>query len=400
MQHLRKLLSMNDSNIAKFLQSSLRGLEVSLKDSQEKFPDDPGSDICDAVLQEIQSLLQSSSFDNSTNRNPTPVAILKEDSNLEDTRKIQSDELKLSSLRDDFYSEKNHLSQYLGDFQLYSQTDTELWQEIQLKILRLPKDISKTWKERALKAAQEAQAEEDISRNIQLRFNKNEEIYPGIKGSIQADGLSLSLYENAFLDSQVLQEFKYEDLPDDDLKLLACLVSFCIKLIDMEPDLYHALETVNKFDIIHLDSNTNIEQRNKYIESLKERFQRTVKAVHRKEDSLTVLKAWINIDEAINSLVFVPPASSDSWWGELKKHSRRILIGRIARQAKEEGHDVQIKDLSGAYANIHKFSVKDYDVPLKVGGIPGEVQACLRVYARINQDKFPGRVIYRSLQSQ
>jgi hypothetical protein len=395
MQQLRKLLSMNDSNIAKFLQSSLRGLEVSLKDSQEKFPDDPGANICDAVLQEIQGLLQPSS--NSINQNQTPVATRKEDSDLENTQNSKSSELQLRSLRDAFYAEKNHLNQYLGDFQLHSQTDADLWKEIQLKLLRLPREISNTWKERALRAAQEAQAEEEISNNIQLRFNKNEEIYPGIKGSIQANGLSLSLSENAILNSQVLQEIEYKDLPDD-LKLLACLVSFCIKLIDIEPDLYHALETVNKFDIIHL--NSNIEQRNKYIESLKERFQRTVKAVHRKEDLLTVLKAWINIDEAINSLVFVPPASSDSWWGELKKHSRRILIGKIAKKAKEEGHDVQIKELSGAYANIHKFSVKDYDVPLKVGGIPGEVQACLRVYARINQDNFPGRVIYRSLQSE
>jgi hypothetical protein len=389
MQHLDKLLAMGDSQIAKFLWSSLHGLEASLKKTQEQFPQDPGADICNVVLRELQDLLQPSSFDSATNQNQNIVATQKEDSCLEDTQPITFNQLKLSRLRDDF-SDDQDLRRYLGNFQLHSQKDSELWNEIQHKLLRLPKEIARSWRERALELAQKAQAEIDTSNILQLCFKDNENIYPGLKGTIEAKGLSLS--KNVSLDSQLLQENKYDDLLSDDLKLLACLVSICLYFIDIESDLYHALETVDKFDTRHL-SNTDTEQRDKYIEALKQRFQRTLKA-EENGDSITILKAWINIDEAIHSLVFVPSADPDSWWSELKKESRRILIRKV-KKAKEEGHDVRIQELSGVYADIHNLS-SSYDLPSKVGGILGEVQACLRVYARINQEKYPGRVIYRS----
>ncbi|MEN2383518.1 MAG: hypothetical protein KA716_32185 [Gloeotrichia echinulata DEX184] len=33
---------------------------------------------------------------------------------------------------------------------------------------------------------------------------------------------------------------------------------------------------------------------------------------------------------------------------------------------------------------------------LQFGGNPGDVVACLRVYAKINEQEFPGRVLFRS----
>lgn len=390
MQHLRDLLKKkDDSRIAWLLWSRLHEIEAFLKEAQVKFPEDPEAKICDAVLQDIQSLLELPSPDSPTNQSQNTVTTPTEDSGLKDSQPIKSEEVKLSLLRDAFHSDKN-LIKYLGDFQLRSQTDSDLWKEIQHQLLRLPKEMARSWREHALKLAKDAQAEIDPSNILQLRFTDNEEIYPGLKGSVQVNGLSLSKSQDSFLDSEVLQENKYEGLSKD-LKLLACLVSICIYSIDREPDLYHALETVNKFDAISLHSNTD--ERKKYIDALKERFQRTIKAEEKKEWP-TILKAWINIDEAIHSLVFMPPADSDSWCGELQKKSRRILIEK-AKKAKDDGYDVRIQQLSGVYADIHNLS-SGYDLPLKVGGIPGEVQACLRVYARINQDKFPGRVIYRS----
>lgn len=406
MQHLRELLAMDDSLIAWLLSSRLREIEDFLKEVQAKLPQDSGAKVCDAVLQEFQSLLQLTSFDGAANQSQDIAITPKQDSNLEDTQPITSppsslndfiptDELKLIHLRDAFQTDTHDkdLIKYLGDFQLDSKTDSDLWNEIQHKLLRLPKGIAKSWKERILEIVQKDQAEIDISNIVQLCFNDNEDIYPGLKGTVQAQGLSLSKSKNALLNLPFLPRDKYENLSDD-LKLLACLVSICIFFIDTEPDLHHALETVYKFNVIHLPSNP--EECKKYIEALTERFQRTLKA-EESGDSLAVLKAWISVDEAIHSLVFVPPADNDSWWGELKKQSRRILTEKV-KKAKEKGYDVRIRELSGVYADIHKFSSKDYNLPLKVGGIPGEVQACLRVYARINNEVFPGRVIFRSLQ--
>lgn len=404
MQHLRQLLAMDDSKIAWFLRFKLREVESFLKEAHTEFPRDPGAEICDAVLQEVSNLLQPTPPASATNQSQNKVITPKKDSNLEDTQQSTSapssssnhtsiNELKISHLGKIFESDAD-LRRYLGNFQLKSQTDSDLWNEIQRKLLRLPKQMATSWREKALKLAQEAGAKigTDTSNLLQLPFKDNEDIYPGLKGTVQAKGLCLS--KEAPLNSQVLQENKFGNLSED-LYLLASLVSICISFIDLEPDLHHALETVYKFDAIPLHSNP--EQRNKYIAALTERFQRTLKA-EESGDSLSLFKAWISLDEAIHSLVFVPPVDSDSWWGELQKRSRRILIRKVAEKAKEEGHDVRIQELSGLYADIRNLSSKDYDLRLRVGGTPGEVQACLRVYARINNEGFPGRVIYRSSQ--
>ena len=60
------------------------------------------------------------------------------------------------------------------------------------------------------------------------------------------------------------------------------IVSTCIfgslltKLIEIEPDLHHALKSVFSFDVVSLHSKP--EQRNQYIEALSDRFQRIQKA--------------------------------------------------------------------------------------------------------------------------
>ena len=145
-----------------------------------------------------------------------------------------------------------------------------------------------------------------------------------------------------------------------------------------------------------MDLDSNSDERKKYIEALKDRFQLTITA-QESGDLLKILKAWIDIDEAINSLVSKEPAAdSDFWLGKLKKRSRRILSEKAKEAAQKNNYEVRIRELSGVYADIHKLS-SNFDIRLKEGGIPGEVQACLRVYARINQEEFLGRVIYRSL---
>jgi hypothetical protein len=101
------------------------------------------------------------------------------------------------------------------------------------------------------------------------------------------------------------------------------------------------------------------------------------------------------MDEAIHSLVFIPPVERYSWWGNLQKESRRLLR-KVADKAVKSGNDVRLKQLSGLYADVCELS-KD-DLQLDCGGTPGEVLTCLRVYARINQQEYPGRVIFRTLR--
>jgi hypothetical protein len=365
MQHLRRLLSIENSELARLLRFSLYGLEASLKKAQAELSHDPGGKICDEVLQEISHLLQ-----------PSTVASL---NNITSTN-----ELKLTRLRDEFDADKE-LALYLGNSSLKSQTDSDLWNEIQRKLLRIPEDVATYWRQHALNLAQEAGATEDNSNLYQLPFIRDEVIYPGLSGSVNVQGLQLSQKELLNYEITHGQE-------SNDMHLVASMVILLIKLIEIEPNLHHALKSVFSFDVVSLHSKP--EQRNQYIEALSDRFQRIQKAEENAYPLLT-LRAWIDIDEAIHSLIFVPPAERYSWWGKLQQESRRILK-KVADKANNAGYDVRIRQLSGLYADICAFS-KD-DLQLDCGGTPGEVLTCLRVYARINQEDCLGRVIFRTLR--
>jgi len=355
MQHLYQLLATKNSELARLLRYGLYGLEASLKKAQAEFPQDPGAKVCDEVLQELRYLLQPEK---------QAVAIIQ-----------QPDEFKLNHLREAFDSD-SELGLYLGDSLLQSHTDADLWNEIHRKLLRVPEDLAQIWRQRALDLAQEMGAMENNEYVYHLPFIRNEIIYPGLSGSVNVQGLCLS--QKAFFQNNVIQNYASEEL------LLWC------KFIEIEPDLHHALKSVFSFDFVPLHSQPD--QQNQYIDALVDRFQRTKKAEEIAEPLLT-LRAWIDMDEAINSLVFVPPSERYSWWGKLQQESRRALK-KVADRATNAGYEVRIRQLTGIYADICAFS-KD-DLQLDCGGIPGEVLTCLRVYARINQEEIPGRVIFRS----
>jgi hypothetical protein len=369
MQHLHQLLKIENSELAKLLRFSLCGIEAALNQARQEFPKDPGVEVCEKVLQELHYLLQ-----------PTlPPSEMAEEETI-----IQSNQPKLTHLKEAFESDAE-LSLYLGNSPLQSQTDADLWNEIQRKLLRIPEDLATFWRERALDLAQQAGAIKDNSHLYQLPFIRDEIIYPGLSGSVNIQGLCLS--QAAFLKSEF-----YQPHISEDLQLLTSFVLLYLKFIEIDPDLHHALKSIFSFDVVPLHSKP--EQQTQYIEAFIDRWHRLQKA-EENADYLSILRAGIDMDEAVHSLVFVPPAERYSWWGKLQQESRRLLK-KMALAANNTGHDVRIRQLSGLYADVCALS-KD-DLQLDCGGIPGEVLTCLRVYARINQEELPGRVIFRSLR--
>jgi hypothetical protein len=368
MQHLKKLLAIENSTLAQVLRYSLHGLEAMLKKAQAQYPYDPGADVCDEVLREIHYLLE--------------VKEEKQEQVIAFTPPPSTS--KLDYLRATFESD-SELVLYLGNSPLYGETDADLWQEIHRKLLRVPEDLAVFWRQRALELAQEVGAVADNSQLYHLPFIRDEIIYPGLSGSVISPGLCLS--QKAFEKINILPEYASEELT-----LLVGFLALLIKFIEIEPELYHALKSVFSFDVIPLSSQA--EQRNQYIEALKDRFHR-VKKAEETADSLLMLRAWIDMDEAIHSLTFVPPAERYSWWGKLQQESRRALK-KIIAIANHAGYEVRIRQLTGIYADICALT-KD-DLQLDCGGVPGEVLTCLRVYAKINNEEIPGRVIFRSLR--
>ncbi|MFN6565153.1 MAG: hypothetical protein RMY28_035875 [Nostoc sp. ChiSLP01] len=367
MHHFRQLLELQNSQLAQLLRFTLYGLETTLNQARAEFPQDPGVELCDELLQELHNLLQPA---------PTP---LHPHIGWEDVILPSQNTLKLNRLREAFNSD-SELNYYLGNSQLQSQSDPDLWNEIQRQLLRIPEDLAASWRQRTLDMAEEIGAIADNYNLYQLPFIRDEIIYPGLSGSVQTQGLSLS--QKSFLN--------YQNFQNNESDLSTGFLLLYTKFIEIEPNLYHALKSVCSFDIISLNSKP--EQQSQYINGLSDRCQRTQKA-EETADPLSILRAWIDVDEAIHSLVFVPPAERYSWWGKLQNESRRILK-KIADKAINAGHEVRIRQLSGLYADICASS-KD-DLQLDFGGTPGEVLTCLRVYARINHEESPGRVIFRS----
>ncbi|MBL1199876.1 MAG: hypothetical protein FWK04_12510 [Nostoc sp. GBBB01] len=360
MHHFRKLLEIQNSQLAQLLRFTLYGLETTLNQARAEFPQDSGVEVCDELLQELHNLLQPA---------PTP---LHPDIGWEDVIITSQNPLKLNDLREAFNSDAE-LNYYLGNSPLQSQTDSDLWHEIQRKLLRVPEDLAASWQKRTLDMAQAVGAMADNANLFQLPFIRDEIIYPGLSGTVQTQGLSLS-----------------QNLQSNESDFSTGFLLLYMKFLEIEPNFYHALKSVCSFDIVSL--NSKAEQQSQYINALSDRCQRTQKA-EESNDPLSILRAWIDMDEAIHSLVFVPPAQRYSWWGKLQNESRRILK-KIADKAINAGNEVRIRQLSGLYADICTSS-KD-DLQLDFGGTPGEVLTCLRVYARINHEELPGRVIFRS----
>ena len=77
-------------------------------------------------------------------------------------------------------------------------------------MLRVPEDIAISWREIALKTAQELGAIVDHENLEELPFVRDEIIYPGLNGTVTAKGLCLS--QQALLNSEITQNHLSENL--------------------------------------------------------------------------------------------------------------------------------------------------------------------------------------------
>ena len=413
MQHIRKLLQIETSDLARVLRYSLQGLQATLGAARADFADDAGTQVCEELLQELDLLLEvkpeeptpkppsergldkfgdgldiKQSITQEKNREAVfPASIFEPVAEEEDSQKdsspfiAASSSLLLSELREIFLGD-SELSEYLGELELTSNDDSQLWNEMQRLLLRLPDTLARSWQEQIEAKILAVGASPDSSAALAIPFSRDEPIYPGLTGSVLASGLRFS--SEISLDARVA-----DGQLKGDRYFLAGVVSACLKFIELDPSLHHAFKVVYAFGLQSLASEA---ERSKYIDALIDRFRRAQKA-EQNGDSVAALRGRLDLDEAIHSLVYPIPGDRYSWWGKLQQESRRTLDS-AANWAREEGHKVHIRSLWGPYADVLDYS-KD-DLELDRGGIRGEVLACLRVYAKIDEQVFPGRVLFRS----
>ncbi len=377
MLNLNKLLDTKNSKLAWLLRLKLLGLRTELQEALKTEVSDPGSSACRELLQELDVILNSHNGSNNTEEDSLWSDVfepVKNQSLPQLPKKIQ-----LKPIAENILQHKE-LSPYIGEYNFYNNDDAQLWNEMQRLILRIPQTQANKLRSQISSQLITLGTTEDTASLQQLPFPTSEHIYSGLKGNIQASGLCFS---NTIDFDERLQTQR----SGTELDILAGVVSTYLKFIEVDPHLHHALRSVDRFGVRSL----RLADKPKYIAALIERFNKV--KVTFNTNNLIALRARLDLDEAIHSLTYLPCVDRFSWWGKLQQEARRTL-DTAAQQARQAGINVQIRPLWGTYADIYPFS-KD-DLQIETGGIPGEVSACLRVYAKINDEVLPGRVLFRS----
>ncbi|MGJ5672696.1 MAG: hypothetical protein ACR9NN_03600 [Nostochopsis sp.] len=379
MQHLSKLLEIEDSKLAWVLRLGLHGLRTQLQEALKEDTTDPGNSACQELVCELDQLLQPQETPHTPHTPHTPAPPTWEDV-LEPIQLEIPQEQKLKHIGDALLGDQE-LLQYVGVYKFHSKNDLDLWNEIQRLLLRVPEKLAHIWRECILAEVSQLGALEEKFAVQQVGFSRNEPVYSGLQGSVYATGLFFS--DQVDFDPQLQVEKR-----GGGLDVLAGVVSVCLYFIEADTCLHHTLKTVDRFGVRPLSSDS---EKSKYVTALVDRFQRVLTSTN--GDPAIALRARLDLDEAIHSLVYLPPCDRFSWWGKLQQEARRTLDG-VVEKARDAGYQIQIRPLWGTYADIYTWS-KD-DLQLEIGGIPGEVSACLRVYAKINDEVIPGRVLFRS----
>jgi hypothetical protein len=172
---------------------------------------------------------------------------------------------------------------------------------------------------------------------------------------------------------------------DDALRPLAEVVAACLWLVAHDAASRHCLKSVFRFGLAPVTG----DQRERYVAELLRLWERVQGGgLGLKEQ----LKARLDLDEALHSVIRQPPTADGSWWAKLQSQARATLFA-ARDQAVRSGLSVYLQELGGSFAEINRLAPDSIQVDF---GVPGEVSACLRVWARVDGEELKGRVLYRS----
>jgi hypothetical protein len=369
------LLARPDSRASQALRWGLRGLRASLQAVLEDFPDDPGGAELRGLLAELSPLLETGgSFSG-------PSLPVNEPGDSPGQGTAAEPAAAMPRLRPlaRAVAADPRFREMLERAPLREGSDEEIWNDVQRLLLRAAPDLAEEWRQRSLTLAGQAGARPDGARSPALPLGRDEVIYPGLTGAVQATGLRSS--PAAPLDPRVAAP------PDGELRFLAGVTSACLWFIEHDPQLHHCLQGVFRFGVPPLTG----EQRQRYLAELLRLWER-VRAGAAGHGAKEQLKERLDLDEALHSLVYQPPADPGSWWGRLRAQARDTLFQARDRAARA-GCPAHLQLLAGSFADINRLAPDSLQVDY---GVAGEVAVCVRVWARIDGEELKGRVLYRS----
>jgi hypothetical protein len=366
------LLARPETRAGQALRWGLHGLRAALQAALDEVPPDPGGEDLRALLAELGTLLAQSQ---------APAGqVLPVDAPAERLPGDGAEQPRLLPLAQAVAADSRLLQEgRRGPGS--ADSDDEIWNDVQRLLLRVPPPLAEEWRRRCLQLAEEAGGRPDEASGTALPLTPDEVIYPGLTGAVRAAGLRSSAA--ARLDPRL-------PAPEDsDLRELAGIASACLWFIEHDPHLCHCLRNVFRFGLAPLAG----EQRERYVAELLRRWER-VRTGAGGQGFRESLRARLDLDEALHSLVHQPPAAAGSWWGRLQRRARATLFA-ARDQAARSGFPVHLQELGGSFAEINRLAPDSLQVDF---GVPGEVCACLRVWARVDGEELKGRVLYRSPQ--
>jgi hypothetical protein len=373
------LLARSDSRVSQALRWGLRGLSASLQAALEDVADDPGCEELRGLLSELGSLLEPAGAYSGPALPVDGTAEPPDGGSASRAGTIGAARLAAPPEGPRLLPLARAIAADSRFPPLREGTDDEIWNDAQRLLLRLAPELAEEWRQRCLAYAEKAGARPDDARTAVLPLGRDEVIYPGLTGAVEAIGLCSAA--SAPLDPRVPEP------ADPDLRFLAGVTSACLWFIEQDPHLHHALQSVFRFGVAPLAG----DQQKRYRAELLRRWER-VRSGARTAATGQGLKDHLDLDEALHSLVHQPLADARSWWGCLQSQARDVLF-QARDRAIRAGCNVHLQLLGGNFADVNRLAPDSLQVDF---GVPGEVAACLRVWARIDSEELKGRVLYRS----
>jgi hypothetical protein len=366
---MASLLARPDSRAAQALRWGLHGLRASLQAALQDAGADPGGDDLRALLAELDPLL-----DQGQSGAAPMLPAAGPDDRLPDDGADRPRLLPLARA----VAEDARFQAGGRPCPVRTGNDDEIWNDVHRLLLRVPQPLAEEWRRRCRDFAAEAGGRPDESAATVLPLPQDEGIYSGLTGAVRATGLRSS--PTARLDPRVSSP------GDGGLRALAGVVSACLWFVENDLHLRHCLKGVFRFGLTPLAG----DQRERYVAGLLRLWERV--RAGGGQGFKDQLKARLDLDEALHSLVYQPPAAPDSWWGRLQGQARDTLFA-ARDEATRSGCPVHLQLLGGSFAEINRLAPDSLQVDF---GPPGDVCACLRVWARVDGEELKGRVLYRS----
>jgi hypothetical protein len=390
---LHDLCERADSVLAQVARAQLEGLRVTLQALLEASPDDPGAAACAGALGELAALTARPGPAARSAAIQVPVAGRAERSASGPAdAAAAAAHAQLADLAAALADSKE-ATDYLGSPRVPADSAPgTLWDWYHLMLLRLPTARARQWEARALKL--------DIARqDEQTAAAEQWEEWPLLPQAAEASVLIPALPALGVTGIRLAAAGAPDDwackaagldvpgkAPSPLAAQGAVLGTWIAHLAARDPLLSHVLENLTVSGLRPL---AEPRERRAYLDELARRLARAAEQTAAPADRL---RAALALDEALCSVIHVPPAADKSWFGAIGRMSE-LLVLALSRDLREDGVDVRVDVPAVMYADARRQTRND--IPLGVGGEVGQVLAVLKLWSRIDGKEYRGRVVHR-----